>query len=830
MSLAVDSLPRPGRPGPPPRIAVAIPYLSEPVKRFLSREAGSSAILLAATVLSLIWANLPGAVTSGSGPSTPNSRSARWALQLDLQHVVNDTAMAIFFLVVGLEISRELTVGELRDRRTLMVPALGAVGGLVLPALVYLAIVHSGPAASGWGIPMSTDTAFVVGVLALFGPRCPDQLRLFLLALAIVDDIGAITVMAVFYTHGVSMMALLVAAVLVAALIGLRLLGIWRLTPYVLVGIALWLAVYESGVHPTLAGVLVGLIVPAAPVDVEHRRPVLFLRPGRDRGGRSAPGPAGHRRGPGHRVEQRPAAGRAASDQRLRRAAVVRAGQCRRAPGRQHAACGGHLARDDRGRAGPDRSARPSGSRWRPGWRLRLGRGSLPGAVRYGHLIGGSVLAGIGFTISLFITDLAFTDETLRHDAKIGVLFGSLLAAVAGSILLRYLGERLPLCTVSGSVRAAAAAGRTVARPDHSRPADAQWNGVGRRLSGRGRGRSAALAALPARCSAGHRCTASAWPPRPGPGPRRNRLVPPGETLAPPAPVTGPSPSRSAHRCRSGSVSLPWWANSFQCMSQNRSPAASAANAAVRANGCTVNNGKCRNTRLTWPPEVSTSSFSTGAAAPQYGHSKSPYSIRVIGAVRIAVAMAVQVDGGPGRDLGHAFQASALSSRMLWPSPVAFVTAAAHSSLTPIDAENSVRPKQFGEAEEYRVVRYVRPVRSRCQTVRWQAGRTPRRHQRWLARSAPPDRRRLVTRGEVLLDQGSPGPDQLRLRRCEPSSGLVPGSFGKRSGQALPRLRTDCSISRVGQAAGADDQGTERPRSFPRHTGHWPDRAPAPVR
>src|SRR4029453_16594160 len=168
------------------------------------------------------------------------------ALTADLKHGVNDPAMALFFLVVGLEITREVTTGELRDRRNLGAPALGALGGLVVPALIYLAVNPSGPASDGWGVVMSTDTAFVLGILALFGPRCPDRLRLFLLTLAIVDDIGAISVMALFYSGDLDLIALAVSGVLVAVLVGLRWMGVWRLAPYVLTGIALWLAVHAS--------------------------------------------------------------------------------------------------------------------------------------------------------------------------------------------------------------------------------------------------------------------------------------------------------------------------------------------------------------------------------------------------------------------------------------------------------------------------------------------------------------------------------------------------------------------------------------------------------
>src|SRR3954449_5539415 len=265
---------QPPRPGPAKRVSV--PTLSPSSKLYFGTEAGGSALLLAATVLALVWANSPWSdsyasfwsirATIGVGDLT---------LSLDLRHWVNDAAMALFFLVVGLEITREISVGELRDRRNVAAPALGALGGLTVPAVIYLAFNHSGPASSGWGIVMSTDTAFVLGILALFGPRCPDRLRLFLLTLAIVDDIGAITVMALFYSGDLHGTALVIAAILIAVLLGLRWAGVWRLWPYVLVGIALWFAVQASGVHGTLAGVAVGLLLPArqpGPEQLERTR------------------------------------------------------------------------------------------------------------------------------------------------------------------------------------------------------------------------------------------------------------------------------------------------------------------------------------------------------------------------------------------------------------------------------------------------------------------------------------------------------------------------------------------------------------------------------
>src|SRR5215210_4657966 len=209
---------QPPRPGPAQRVSV--PTLSPSSKLYFGTEAGGSALLLVATVLALAWANSPWSGSYASFWSTSATIGVGdLSLSLDLRHWVNDAAMALFFLVVGLEITREVSVGELRDRRNVAAPALGALGGLLVPAGIYLAVNHSGPASSGWGIVMSTDTAFVLGILALFGPRCPDRLRLFLLTLAIVDDIGAIGVMAVFYSDDLVPSALAVAGILVALLL-----------------------------------------------------------------------------------------------------------------------------------------------------------------------------------------------------------------------------------------------------------------------------------------------------------------------------------------------------------------------------------------------------------------------------------------------------------------------------------------------------------------------------------------------------------------------------------------------------------------------------------
>ncbi|MCW2701607.1 MAG: Na+/H+ antiporter NhaA [Blastococcus sp.] len=436
---------QPPRPGPAGRLT--LPTLSPSSRLYMGTEAGGSALLLAATVLALAWANSPWAGAYTSFWSTPASIGVGGAeLALDLRHWVNDAAMALFFLVVGLEITQEVSTGELRDRRNVAAPALGALGGLAVPALVYLAFNSSGPAAAGWGVVMSTDTAFVLGILALFGPRCPDRLRLFLLTLAIVDDIGAISVMALFYSGDIHLPALGIAAVLIAALLGLRWVGVWRLWPYVLVGIALWLAVHESGVHGTLAGVAVGLLLPSR-------------KPGAEQLERT--------RTYGRALRERPDAERAKLAG-LAAAATVPANARLQQTLHQWTAYG-VVPVFGLANAGVSLDAQTLreavtspvtvgvwvalvvgnaiGITAGTAVALRTGWGVLPGGVRWSHLMAGATLAGLGFTISLFITDLAFTDEHLKEQATIGILGGSVTAALLGVVLLRVLGDRFPLCT-----------------------------------------------------------------------------------------------------------------------------------------------------------------------------------------------------------------------------------------------------------------------------------------------------------------------------------------------------------------------------------------------
>jgi NhaA family Na+:H+ antiporter len=432
------------RPGPPLRFST--PQLTPASKRFIANEAGSAAFLLAATLIALIWANSPWSASYTSFWGTPVRLDfGRYGLDLDLQQVVNEGAMAVFFLVVGLEIARETTAGELRNRRNITVPACGAIGGMVVPIAIYIAINHHGAAGHGWGIVMSSDTAFVLGVLALFGPKCPDQLRVFLLALAVVDDIGAITVMAVFYTDHVKVVALVIALLLAAGFFVLRWLQVWRLTPYVMLFMALWWATLASGVHPTLAGVLAGLLVPATSAHVRPRELTVFGRALIENPSAS-----------GARLTSLAASATVSANERLQswlhpwsayavipafglsNAGVSLSPSTLRVAVHSPLTIGIAVALVVGNAVGISAASVIA---------LRTGIGVLPGRVRYSHLFGGAVLAGIGFTISLFITQLAFTDPSLRSQAKIGILAGSLIAALLGAWIIRVMGERTSLCS-----------------------------------------------------------------------------------------------------------------------------------------------------------------------------------------------------------------------------------------------------------------------------------------------------------------------------------------------------------------------------------------------
>lgn len=258
------------------RMKVKVKHL----QRFFSSDASGGIVLIIAAALAMVMANT--SVTSGlyhSFLDTPvQLRVGALEINKNMLLWINDALMAVFFLLIGTEVKRELIQGSLASRRQAVFPVIAALGGMIVPALVYLAFNAQDPVArEGWAIPAATDIAFALGVLALLGNRVPTALKIFLMALAIIDDLGAIVIIALFYTHDLSMLSLGVAAAAIAVLVVLNLSGVRRTGIYILVGAVLWTAVLKSGVHATLAGVIVGFMIPLGRSRVSHRLKCLSM-------------------------------------------------------------------------------------------------------------------------------------------------------------------------------------------------------------------------------------------------------------------------------------------------------------------------------------------------------------------------------------------------------------------------------------------------------------------------------------------------------------------------------------------------------------------------
>jgi NhaA family Na+:H+ antiporter len=420
-----------------------------PFVRFTEISASSGIILLVAAVVALFWANGP------FGDSYEHFWETHLELSIgslhfneSLKHVVNDGLMAIFFFVVGLEIKRELIVGDLRDRKQAALPAIAALGGMVVPALIFVAFVAGtgGEATRGWGIPMATDIAFSIGVISLLGTRVSAGAKLFLLALAIADDIGAIAVIAIFYTSDLSFAFLGaalagLAAIYIAQRIGIRATGF-----YWVLGLAIWFFVFESGVHATLAGVALGFLAPirAWYSDDEYIQRARWILDRYDM--ESATPPLGERVDASALTLASVARESVAPLDRLERtlhpwsAFVV-------IPIFALANAGVRVVDMDFGAAATSPVALGVGLGLLVGkivgislatWiAVVTGVGRLPRRTGWRDMFGLAALAGIGFTVSLFITELAFTTDTLIDQAKIGIFIGSGLAGIVGYTFLR---------------------------------------------------------------------------------------------------------------------------------------------------------------------------------------------------------------------------------------------------------------------------------------------------------------------------------------------------------------------------------------------------------
>lgn len=405
--------------------------LIRPLTDFLHKEASAGMLLVLAAVVALVWANSPWSDSYFDLWSTDAVIGiGDFSIDLTLKEWINDAAMVLFFFVVGLEIKRELTQGELRDPRQAALPIIAAFGGMIVPATIYTLLNAGGEGQDGWGIPMATDIAIVMGVVALLGNRAPSWLKLFLLALAIVDDIGAILVIAVFYSEGVSFGWLVIAlgAVAVAALART---SVHSIGVYVVLGIICWLGLHEAHIHPTLAGVAFGMMAPVTPfrnsdmVDADE----LALNPTAANALRvstQAKGTVSVVEWLEHKLHPYSAF------------VVV--------PIFAMANAGIHVPVDEIGAAFSNRVT----------WGVMLGLvvgktvgitvftllavklkvGRLPVGVTPRYVLGAGALGGIGFTVSLFVTELAFGEQIVGTDARLGVLIASLAAALIGTAIM----------------------------------------------------------------------------------------------------------------------------------------------------------------------------------------------------------------------------------------------------------------------------------------------------------------------------------------------------------------------------------------------------------
>ncbi len=426
-----------------PAIMPVFGKVVRPIQRFLALEAASGILLLAAAVAALAWANLHPDSYHGIFEHTLRVAGGHARADFTVRALINDGLMAVFFFVVGMEIKRELAIGELRTPARAALPAIAAVGGMALPAAIFAAFNADGPGSGGWGIPMATDIAFCVGILTLLKGRVPHALVVFLVALAIFDDIGGILVIALFYGHGLDAAWLAVAAGLGALAIIAGRSGVGRGTVYALLGGGLWVALHRGGIHATIAGVILGLAIPsgarraARDVLIELRDHIAELLG----------------QVPDAELE---AAAVSAIDARLEELgspldrflhvlhplvafgimpvfALANAGVDLREAGvaalLEPVALGVGL-----GLVG----GKLVGILVATLLAVRLGLSPMPGQASLRQLVGVSTLGGIGFTVALFIASLAFRDaDVLLAQAKLGILVASIVAGVGGFLLLR---------------------------------------------------------------------------------------------------------------------------------------------------------------------------------------------------------------------------------------------------------------------------------------------------------------------------------------------------------------------------------------------------------
>lgn len=430
--------------------------IMSPFEEFIHRQTTSGLLLMATAIIALLLANGIWSEAYQHFIHTPTSvRIGTWSLEMSLHHWVNDGLMTLFFFVVGMELKREMLVGELSDLRQAALPIIAAIGGMVMPALIYLLINPEGDAARGWGIPMATDIAFAVGALVLLASRVPKALITFLVALAIADDLGAVLVIALFYTQHLALDWLAASVVLILMLFMFNFAGIRKVLPYFIGATLLWYTLLQSGVHATLAGVLAAFAVPARskydPALFGERINSLVLRyeASHQQGGnimtneklyavsKNMEDSARGVQTPLQRLEHDwhlPVAFLVIPVFALFNAGIPlqfgELGETMSHPVMLGVMLGLLLGK----------FVGITGACWLA---LRLGIGQLPGGTRFSQVAAVSVLGGIGFTMSIFIAELAFASQPeYLLMAKTGVLLASLLAGVLGFVWLWWLGGK----------------------------------------------------------------------------------------------------------------------------------------------------------------------------------------------------------------------------------------------------------------------------------------------------------------------------------------------------------------------------------------------------
>jgi Na+:H+ antiporter, NhaA family len=422
----------------PPRKRSVAHQVMMPVQEFIRTEGASGFILIGAAVLAFAWANSPWAASYFAMLDLRvGVRVGAWSLEKPLLLWVNDLLMAVFFFLIGLEIKREILVGELAGWRRAALPAAGALGGMVVPALIYLAFTAGEPTMRGWGVPMATDIAFALGVLALLGERVPLGLKVFLLALAIVDDLGAVLVIALFYTDAVDGVSLLIALVLWGVALAYGRASGERPLVFALLGLVMWYFVLTSGIHTTVEGVLMAMAVPLrhrlSMQDLQQELRTLDSRSGGFEQAETAIGQLeevlAKAHSPLHRMEHALTPYVAFGIMPV--FALFNAGVAIGGNG------AGLISAVSLGVFAGLLLGKPLGVAGFAFIAVKSGLARLPAGVTWSGMIGVGLLAGIGFTMSLFIASLAFADPVNLAQAKIGVLAASVVAALAGLAFLR---------------------------------------------------------------------------------------------------------------------------------------------------------------------------------------------------------------------------------------------------------------------------------------------------------------------------------------------------------------------------------------------------------